>query len=543
MPTVAEVIVEALVAGGVPRIFGAVGSSSLALVEAAERGGLSVVHCHRDWAACVMAAVTGELTGRPGAALALAGAASAAGIAHAHLDRAPLLHLSDPRRGAAPISESFAAGREQDPADALGPIVKAATAIAPGSAARDVAEAIHLALQDPQGPVRLDLPFDLTSPAPAGPPPGGALAPASAALDITAVDRAGAMILRARRPLVLAGALCRPSDTKWLRAFCEAIPAPVLTTYKGKGALPDPHPLNMGVLTGGALEKPVLARADLIIAFGLDPAELSPRPWPYGAPVLSVARRAAQPMPTGLDSFAPALEVVGDLGAILEDLAPRLVGQSHADWDLFEVDRLRRARLAALEIAVPGLAPHRIVQFAREVTPAGTIASADADALLPVVAAYWHAVDLRELLVSSGPVLDGFAVPAAIAAQLAHPEGRAICFTDGRGLMVAAGELETAARLHLPLAVVVFDDGGFAESEPEGESARPDGAARRDRGPDVAAIARGFGLRALVAADEETFRSAFLSALAAASPTLIHARIDPSSRRRALDAVAGVPAS
>jgi acetolactate synthase-1/2/3 large subunit len=545
MPTVAEAIVEELVGGGVSRLFGVLGSSSRALSDAAERCGFPVVLCHHEWAACVMAAVTGELTGRPGAVLTSADAtANATGLAHAYLDRIPLLHLSDPRRAASPIPSRLGADPESGRAELLGPIVKASMALAPNTAARQVVEAVRLVLQDPPGPVHLELPSDLASPAS---PAGARETLGVAALDVTAVDRAGAMILGARRPLVLAGGLCRPSDTKWLRAFCEAIPTPVLTTYKGKGAVPDPHPLNMGVLTGGALEQPVLARADLIVAFGLDPVELIPRPWPYRAPVLSLTPVASDcavsRAPTGVASFAPALEVVGDLGAILEDLAPRLVGQSNADWDLLEVDRLRRVRLAALEIAVPGLAAHRIVQFAREVTPAGTTASVDMGPHLFVVAAYWHAVELHELLVSGGLGLDGFALPAAIAAQLAYPERHAICFTDARGLLVAAGELETAARLRLPLVIVVFDDGGLALAAPEGDPASPAGAAKRYRGPDVAAIGRGFGLRAFVAADEATFRSAFLSALAAAGPTLIHARIDPASHLRALEVVAGATGS
>jgi acetolactate synthase-1/2/3 large subunit len=50
----------------------------------------------------------------------------------------------------------------------------------------------------------------------------------------------------------------------------------VLATYKAKGALPDPHPLALGIFTGGALEEPVVGRADLIITFGLDSVEMIP---------------------------------------------------------------------------------------------------------------------------------------------------------------------------------------------------------------------------------------------------------------------------
>src|SRR5260370_19798 len=179
------------------------------------------------------------------------------------------------------------------------------------------------------------------------------------------------MIRRAKRPVVLAGLQCRGEDSKWLRALVEALPAPVLTTYKAKGAVPDPHPLALGVFTSGALEEPVVSRADLIITFGLDTVELIPRRWGYTAPVLSLVRAPSQ------GYFSPAHEVVGELGVILEELAPRLQ-QHHADWDVVEVERLRRGRQRALEIRASRLAPHRICHIARQMTPAAAIATVHA---------------------------------------------------------------------------------------------------------------------------------------------------------------------
>jgi acetolactate synthase I/II/III large subunit len=99
VPTVAELIVEGLLRAEVPRIFGVPGGgSNLEILEAARARGLPFVLCHQEWAACIMAAVTGELTGRPGAVLSTLGpgvTASATGLAHAQLDRSPVLYISD----------------------------------------------------------------------------------------------------------------------------------------------------------------------------------------------------------------------------------------------------------------------------------------------------------------------------------------------------------------------------------------------------------------------------------------------------------------
>jgi acetolactate synthase-1/2/3 large subunit len=546
VPTVAELIVEGLLRAEVPRIFGVPGGgSNLEVLEAARARGLPFVLCHQEWAACIMAAVTGELTGRPGAVLSTLGpgvTASATGLAHAQLDRSPLLYISD-RHPSGVLG--YATHQYVDHAAHLGPIVKGSVTVTPDSAGHWVAHAVQLALAEPRGPVHLDLPADIAG-APAVPVATAMTPPAPPAPDDALVERAAEMIRGAKRPLVIAGLGCRAADAKWLRAFCEALPAPVLTTYKAKGAIPDPHPLAMGIFTGGALEEPLVRRADLIIAFGLDTVELIPRRWSYTAPVLSLARGpSTDPRLRAVGGgayFSPALEVVGDLGTILEDLAPRIMRRDvKADWDVAEVDRIRRERAAALEVPVPGLAPHRVAQIARELTAAGSIATVDAGAHMFQTTTYWHALEPGELLISNGLATMGFALPAAIAAQLVHPGRRVICFTGDGGLMMVASELETVARLRLPIVIVVFNDAALSLIEVKQAQKGFAGVSMRYAGPDLLALGRAFGLRALAATDEATLRSALIAAQTAPGPTLIDARIDPSGYRRMLEIVRGAP--
>ena len=545
MPTVADLIVDGLVRAEVPRLFGVPGGgSNLEVLEAARVRGLPFVLCHQEWAACIMAAVTGELTGRPGAVLSTLGpgvTASATGLAHARLDRSPLIYVSD--RHPAGVLQ-FATHQYVDHGAHVGAIAKDSVSVGADSAAHWVAHAVRLALTEPRGPVHLDLPADVagrsavpaaTSVTPAPLPP----------LDGELVERAAAMIRAARRPLVIAGLGCRAADAKWLRAFAEALPTPVLTTYKAKGAIPDPHPLALGIFSGGALEEPLVRRADLIIAFGLDTVELIPRPWAYTAPVLSLTRcPAAEPRlqaPGGGAYFTPALEVVGEPGSILEDLAGRLLGRARADWDVAEVDRIRRERLAALEVPVPGLAPHRVVQMTRELTAGGSIATVDAGAHMFPATAYWHALEPGELLISNGLATMGFALPAAIAAQLVHPHRRVICFTGDGGLMMVAAELETVARLGLPIVIVVFNDEALSLIAIKQEQKGFEGVSMRYAGPDLRALARAFGLRAFTATDEATLHQALIGAQTAPGPALIDARIDASGYRRMLEIVRGAP--
>ncbi len=422
-------------------------------------------------------------------------------------------------------------------------MVKASLTVTAEAAGRAIRLAAEVALREPRGPVHLDLPADVASlpalPAGAPAPAGAADAPAQAA-----VARAAEMIRSARRPLIIAGLQCRQGDVKWLRAFAEAMPAPLLTTYKAKGALPDPHPLALGAFTGGALEEAAVSRADLIIAFGLDTVELIPRRWSYRAPVLALGRCPWRDLaaPGGGVYVTPAHELVGDLGQLLEDLAPHLMrAGARADWDVAEIDRLKRQRAAALEVPVPGLAPHRVAQLCREATPAGTIATIDAGAHMFPATAYWHAVEPGECLISNGLATMGFALPAAIAAQLVHPERRVLCLTGDGGLMMVAAELETVARLGLPIVVVVFDDGALSLIAVKQEQRGVAGASMRYAGPDLAALARAFGIEAHVATDEISLGRGLEAALARARPSMVIARIDPSGYRRTLEIVRGRP--
>lgn len=157
--------------------------------------------------------------------------------------------------------------------------------------------------------------------------------------DPRALDRAAELIRAASRPVVIAGLQCTPKDAGWLRAFAESLPAPVLATSQVKEALPDTHPLALGALMGSEHDDTVLGLADLIVTFGLDPTELNPPRWPYPALAVSLVRTPHSGFPV-----TPLVEVVGDLALILEELAPRLRGQTQADWDMWELDRLKKAR-------------------------------------------------------------------------------------------------------------------------------------------------------------------------------------------------------
>jgi thiamine pyrophosphate-dependent acetolactate synthase large subunit-like protein len=185
----------------------------------------------------------------------------------------------------------------------------------------------------------------------------------------------------------------------------------------------------------------LLARADLIVALGLDPTEPA-APEPGGVPWLCLGCAQSAPGSSRVD---------GGVAPILEELAPRLRDRPRADWDVALLDRLKRATPAS----APGPTENRtgrVIGLVRRWTPGGTIATAEWG-FAATALRQWACVGPGELLVPGVPAIRPFAVEAAAAAQLARPDSCVVGFAGVGDL--ARGELETVRRLGLPVVVIV----------------------------------------------------------------------------------------
>jgi thiamine pyrophosphate-dependent acetolactate synthase large subunit-like protein len=458
--TVADVLLDGLGRAGVARVFSASGAA--ALLKAAARRGLDVVDAQDPTAAAVLAAVSGEVGEGPGALIAGPGdtAGLVRGLAHAQRERAPLVAVTP-------------AGAD---AGLLAPVVKASLIVEPASAGHSIAHAAHLAMGSPRGPVHLIV-DDAVAGEPAVPVaarcrPGPLPPPEPAALDSFATA-----LTAASRPLLVTGLECGGDDVRWIRALAETLPAPVLATAKGRGTLAEPHPLSLGLL---GPDHPLLSRADPVVLVGVDAGELPPGALPARG---AIARIGRAPWPDG-DLRA---EVVGDLALVIEELAPAVRARAAADWDVAELDRLKRTLGSAARATPSG----RLVALAREASPAGTLVAGDVAAL-----AAWQAVAPREILTPLGPPPAGWAVLAAVAAQLQHRDRRVVAFTPAPALADAAGALRLASDRGLPLVVVAL--GALAG----------DGLERA-------------GLATIVARGEPEFATAFSQAWQGGSPAVI----------------------
>jgi acetolactate synthase I/II/III large subunit len=512
---VSDRLAEGLASAGVRQLFGMPGGGpNLDMIGAAARLGIGFVLAHGETAACIMAGSLGLLTGTTGVALVTRGpglTSAANGLAQATLDRAPLLLLSD----CVPAGEVDRTGHQRlDQLAVASPLTRwngTLGHLGPAAAARAAAV---LASGPPPGAVQLN--YDPGVPGEMPPDP-----PCPSPLDERALAHAVRRASRAHHPVVVLGSAVA-HHAGLLRAALSRVP--VLTTYQGLGTVEATAPQAAGLFTNAVLERPLLERADLIVGIGLDGIEPMPGPWTYSAPVLLLSE-------TEVDGayYGEPLVVLGPVART----APAVLAATDPAWPAGAGQRYRAARLAELAGGPRdgGLHPVDLVRAVVQ-TSGDAQVTVDAGAHMLAAMPFWPATRPRQVLISNGLATMGYALPAAIGAALARPGERVVCLVGDGGLGMTLAELETVARLALPITVVVFNDAALSLIEVKQRPGQGDAPAVRFGPVDFAAVAAAVGLDGAVADDLEMAHRALRRVRG--GPFVLDARIDPAGYRQLL---------
>jgi acetolactate synthase-1/2/3 large subunit len=509
----ATVLAEGVRDRGADIVFGFPGGGpNLEVVGAVIDAGLRFLLTHGETTACMMAATYGLLTGRPGLAIATRGpgaACSVNGAAQATLDRFPLLVVTDCVPSA--HRDRFAHQRF-DQQQLFGAVTKWSGSLSMSPrAAESVRAALDLAGSRPAGAVHLD--YDPTGDQVVTPQPSVSVQSAD---DV--VSQAADMIRQASKPVIIIGLEAQASASAVLVAV-ERLGCPALTTYQAIGVVPEGHPQLGGLFTSGAIEASLLHEADLILTIGFDQVEPMPMAWRYDVPVVAISETPA------CATLAPiTIEVLGPLAAMLD----RIVATACDGWQHDSgAAALETARAALAGSSTGNFGPLELAAAVVAAAPARAVATVDAGAHFLAIMPFWPAVEPLQLLISNGLATMGFALPAAIAAALARPDRAVVCMVGDGGLAMTLAELETLARLQLPVTVVVFDDSALSLIEVKQKPGQGGHSAVRFAPVDYAQAASAMGL------DSTVVTSAAEAAAALAQgwdrPRLIDARIDPSS--------------
>jgi acetolactate synthase-1/2/3 large subunit len=210
---------------------------------------------------------------------------------------------------------------------------------------------------------------------------------------------------------------------------------------------------------------------------------------------------------------------VGDAAATLAPLVAAIESVGRGTGD--RAQELRRAHRADAEREGAPWLP-MLAEIGRALPPHAIVAGDSA-----MVCYYGALSNLptdspRSFLYPTGGGTLGFGLPAGIGAKLAHPERPVVVLHGDGGLMFSVAELATAARLRLPLPIIVVDNGGFGEirNEMEDREERVHAVALPE--PDLVAVARGLGCHAEHLDSAADIPQRLAAAFAADRPTLLH---------------------
>jgi acetolactate synthase-1/2/3 large subunit len=533
--TNADRIVQFLRDTGVQHLFGMPGGGSgTDLIAAAGRVGLPFTLAHAETASAFMASAQAEIAGKPGACLATLGPGAASllnGVANAYLDRVPLIVLTDCQPEASANVMQHQTLRQ---GEMFSPVVKWSGRLRTANFEASLSEAMAAVRSLPHGPIHLDIAGEVTSSPAECDLETMQHQPPDTASDVEVPLAVRRILQQAKRPLFIAGLGARTTPIAIaIREMCERFGIPALVTYKAKGVVPDQHTWFGGVFTNGALERDILQLSDVIIAVGLDPVELLPRPWKLTQPVISITAWHMNQRQIPVIS-----EIVGHVDSILQSVAGNLPGKS--EWTPAELRQLVNTQRGRMRPASDStkLLPHRVVDLTHEVYQ-GLRATVDAGAFMFPVMALWPAEHPCGVLISNGLASMGFALPAAIGSALLDRKTPVVAFTGDGGLMMCLAELRTAARESLPLRIIAFDDGvlSLIKIKQIQNGYATDGVSIG--AVDWEALGKGLGVLAFQAGGEATLRDRLRNTANHEGPVLIAASITPDTYLPTMRALRG----
>lgn len=459
MTTVSELIGERLYAAGCRRSFGIPGGEVLAVMRGLDDAGVNFTLVKHENSGGFMAEGVHHRDGAPGVLVATLGPGVANAInvvANAWQDRVPMIFLTgcvDESEAATYTHQVF------DHAQLMRPITKASLRMTADAAEVTIDKAIAIAMDDPPGPVHIDVPISvaLQTVKPAAGAKRSQPAPVVPA-NSPAFEEARKWLAEAKRPIMIAGveALHHGAEHE-IQAFVEELGIPLITTYKAKGIVDERHEMVIG---GAGLSPmadkillPLIEAADLVLLAGYDPIEMRVNwrnVWSDEQRVVEfAATRNTHYVHQASHSF---------VGSIKEGLRKFRGDTSRAStWTPGEVAEIT-AKLAAIYRTDEEWGPAAIVDVARRLLPDNTVASVDSGAHRILLSQTWKCYEPRGLMQSSGLCTMGCSLPLGIGAKLAEPSRAVAVFTGDACLEMTLGEFATARDAKTPVIVFVFAD-------------------------------------------------------------------------------------
>ena len=452
---------------GLTHVFGMVGHSNLGLADAIRaqevEGKMTFIGVRHEGAAAFAASGFSKLSGRPAACLGIAGPGSTnmlTGLWDAKVDRTPILALSGQVNTQVLGPGAF---QEVDLASAFAAVSEwSQTVLGADNASDLMALALKHAIIN-RDVAHLIFPDEVQvapgkQPRPETPRPGRisttAIVPPEAQL-----QEAIALIEEAKLVTIIAGHGARFHKEAVVR-LAETLEAPVITTFKGKGIIPDTHPLACGVLgrSGTPVGSRMMGRAEVLLVLG---ASFSNHTG------ISTKKKLIQVDfdRMTLGKFHPVdVPLWGDIGVTVDQLCAALGGTAWkrdflrkeiaARWERWRTEKAARAA----ENDDDGVNSALVFQHLSEVAPENSVFAVDVGNNTYSFGRYHESKPGQDVIMSGYLGSIGFAFPAAMGAWAAAPDRPIIAVAGDGGFGQYAMEFTTAVKYNMPIKLLLLNN-------------------------------------------------------------------------------------
>ena len=535
----AKALITSLEKEGVDIVFGLPGGANLPIYDELVDANFRHVLVRHEQAAAHMADGYARIKRKAGVCMATSGPGATnliTGIATAHADSIPMVAIT----GQVPVAmigkDAF---QETDIIGIANPCTK--YAFQPRKAVEIpeiVKKAFYITESGRPGPVLVDIPKDVQQEKteiefpdlikvrgykPAFDP------------DLSQIEKALGLIMKAEKPIIMAGGgVILSGAFNELQALAEILMCPVVTTFKGKGAFPENHPLAMGPIGmhGHAEANKIIIEADCIIAIGARFSDRSVGRFDEFGKGMSIIHLDVDPAEIGKNKSVD-VAVVGDVKSSLRTLVKMLTSKGiRNDPDNSWLKRRKELieyYTSTIKDYSREITAKKTLKKLRELLPAEAIVTTEVGQCQMWASLHFDVITPGTFFSSTGLGTMGFGFPASIGAKAAKPDVPVIDIAGDGSFSMTENSLAVSVLEKLPVIVFLLNNymlGMVAQWQRTFYNRRYMGV-EQNRCPDYVKLAESYGAQGLRVQSINELEKAIKAGLSSDVATVIDIPIDP----------------
>jgi acetolactate synthase I/II/III large subunit len=537
--TGAKALIQALEKEGVDVVFGLPGGANLPIYDALVDANFRHILVRHEQSAAHMADGYARIKRKAGVCFATSGPGATnliTGIATAYADSSPIVAVT----GQVPLAmigkDAF---QETDIIGVANPCTK--YSFQPRAAVEIpevVKKAVYIAESGRPGPVLVDIPKDVQQATADMKFPDLIKVRGynpNAEADLSEMVKAVELLLKAERPIIMAGGgVILSGAFSELQALAELVQIPVVTTFKGKGAFPENHPLAMGPIGmhGHAEANKIILEADCILAVGARFSDRSVGKFDEFGKGMSIIHMDIDPAEIGKNKSVD-VALVGDVKSSLRTLvkmfSKKMVKRdSDSPW-LKRRKELIQYYAETLKDYPREITAKKSLKKLRELLPANAIVTTEVGQCQMWASLHFDVIAPGTFFSSTGLGTMGFGFPASIGAKAARPDVPVVDIAGDGSFNMTENSLAVSVLDKLPVIVFLMNNymlGMVAQWQRTFYNRRYSGV-HQHRCPDYVKIADAYGAQGIRAESMNELEKAIKAALKSDVATVIDIPIDP----------------